>query len=226
MTPRQPDRASRRGSTGANSGFSAKEKKMRAPRTGPYGPAPLIERLFCCAQNEERLSKDDRRRGAARRRGDRDPPDLARRFARAGPLAAEPLRPRVRPRGPRRLPRGRSAHPHDEHLGRQPRQAHDARVGGLAREDQPRGRARGARSRGRRARLRRRLDRPARRARQAVRLAAADAGTRALRGAGARCSSSRASTSCCSRPSEASSRRPRRCARCAGFPPRSRSSPR
>ena len=86
-------------------------------------------------------------------------------------VAAQPLRPGVRARSPRRLPRRRRPDPDDEHLGRQPRQADGARVGRLAREDQPRGRAAGPRGGRRRARLRRRLDRPPRRARQAVRLA-------------------------------------------------------
>ena len=70
--------------------------------------------------------------------------------------------------------------------------------------------------------VRRRIDRAARRARQALRLAAAHAGARDLRGAGARCFSSRASISSCSRRSAASSRRPKPCAPCAASRRRSR----
>ncbi len=161
---------------------------MRAPRTVRRDRRLSSRGFFFRAPNEERLPQDDRRGGPARRRGDRDAPDVARRLARTGPLAAEPVRPRGRPRGARRLPGGGRPDPDDQHLGRQPGQADVARVGGLAREDQPRGRAPGARSRGRGTRLRRGLDRPARRARQAVRLPPTDAGPRDLRRAGARAS--------------------------------------
>ena len=109
------------------------EKKMRGAANWSDADRRLsIERLFCWRPNEERLPQGDRRRGAARRRGDRDAADLAGRLPGAGALAAEPLRPRVRPRGPRRLPRRRRPDPDDEHVGRQPRQA-DRRTSGPTR---------------------------------------------------------------------------------------------
>ena len=138
---------------------------------GPHGPAPLASRGFFVGRQ---MKKDFRKtiaeevlladgaigtlltsRGAS--------PDQAR-----SPLNLSD--PDVRARGPRRLRRRGRADPHDEHVGRQPRQAHRPRVGRLAREDQPRGRAPRPGGRRRRARLRRRLDR-ARSARSSSRTA-------------------------------------------------------
>ena len=126
---------------------------MRAPRTGPKGSGASRSRGFfvCGLHNEKRLPQGDRRGGAPRRRRDRHPAHLARRLPRAGALAAQSLRPGVGARSPRGLPRRRRPDPDDEHLGRQPREADVARVGRLAREDQPRGRAPRPRGRRRRA---------------------------------------------------------------------------
>ncbi len=151
----------------------------------PRDRAPLVERLFCCPQDEKGLSQGDRRGSAARRRRDRNASHLEGRQPRTGALAPQSLRPGIRARGPRGLPRRRGADPDDQHVGRQPREADLPRMGRLAREDQPGGRPPRPRGRGRRGRLRRRLDRAARRAGEALRLPPAHPGARDLRGAGA-----------------------------------------
>ena len=186
-TPRQPDHAHRGADRQVPSPEFSEEKRWGGAAIGPIRPrASRIERLFCWSNDEERLSQGARRRSPPGGRRDRDAARLARRIARPGEIAAEPVGSRIGPGSARRLRRGRRPDPHDEHLGRQPRQAHVPRVGGLARADQSRGRADRARSGGRRAGLRGRIDRAPRRARQAVRLAPADAGARDLRGTGPR----------------------------------------
>ena len=98
-------------------------------------------------------------------------------------LAGLPLDAGPRARDPRRLRVGRRADRLDEHVGREPLQAHEVRLGRLAREDQPGGREARARRGRRRIRLRRGRRRPARPAREAVRAAHAPARPRDLHGA-------------------------------------------
>ena len=121
---------------------------------------------------------EDRR--SPRRRGDGDAP----RLARCGPR--EPARPpvdrpaRARQGDLRRLRRGGHADPDDEHLGREPGQARQVRLGRLPREDQPRFRPPRPRGRRRRVRPRRWRRRASRPARQALRAAHEGDGSRAL----------------------------------------------
>ncbi len=186
-TPRQPEPASRRArpvpspeSPGATTSPSENEDEGRrdgeslARLSDPGGR--FVKRDFREAIAREVLLADGAMgtllvsRGAA--------PDQAK-------VAAQPDRSRFRARR-RTTTTGRGRpDPDDQHVGRQPREAHRARVGRLAREDQSRGGATRAGSVGRGARLRGRLDRPARRPRQAVRGADTRPGARDLRGTGA-----------------------------------------
>ena len=144
-------------------------------------PAPLRPRRGVF--HEERHPGAAEGRSPPHGRGDGDAARVARR-AGGGPALAEfGRRARPRARDPRRLRRGRLAGALHEHVGREPREALEVRLGRLAREDQPRGRApRPRRGRGG-IRLRGGIRRAARTAREALRAAHAPPRARALHGA-------------------------------------------